>query len=326
MSDFMKSIVEEALGRRTPARSTAVTADLAGGNLPLQSKSSPAGIAGLSRPNYQREKRNKRLAAESCVLVNGAQPASPPITSMSENFVEQALSPLLRLSLHQGKSDVAKVSTAKQDQGLNQEQMKCDREFMNCSGMIGQCEDGMSFWFYPNLHQKLASEFGIYGTVHPVMGIVTAEQCLPSQLLIYDKLVSTTSLENEVKWSKDSGSEFFVRLSGSEQDAPIMMSVLKQWQNRHKQLTERAIAFHESLQPSPRVTKLLGIAPGEALTVVEGLSRLRSIALLDRCFKHGLSSRLRYRIENRYLIVTGEPDEIREASSVMLSISEPYMK
>ncbi|MNW42738.1 hypothetical protein D3C74_199190 [compost metagenome] len=259
---------------------------------------------------------------------SSSQPASGMASaiSISENFVEQALSPLLRLSLHQVKTNIAKPNTAKQDQSQIQEQMKCDRELMNCSGMIGQCEDGMSFWFYPNLHPKLASEFGIYGTVHPVMGIVTAEQCLPSQLLIYDKLVSSTSLENEVKWSKDSGSEFFVRLSGSEQDAPIMMSVLKQWQNRHKQLAERAIAFHESLQPSSRVTKLLGIAPGEALAVVEGLSRLRSIALLDRCFKHGLSSRLRYRIENRYLIVTGEPDEIREASSVMLSISEPYMK
>ncbi|MMZ64621.1 hypothetical protein D1872_269670 [compost metagenome] len=105
-----------------------------------------------------------------------------------------------------------------------------------------------------------------------------------------------------------------------------MMSVLKQWRNRHKQLSERTITFHESLQPSLRVTKLLGIGSGDALAVVEGLSRLRSIALLDRCFKNGLSSRLRYRIENRYLIVTGEPDEIREASSVMLSISEPYLK
>ncbi|MNW47871.1 hypothetical protein D3C74_252160 [compost metagenome] len=347
MSDFMRAVVEEALRKRTPARPYDGTEAFDGkkasdskeasdskkasnsteafnvNRKSLQSSSLLSGIAGIARPNYQNEKRLKRLSPEGQEHESDnplSQSAAGAASGMTEQFVTQALSPLLRLSLIPGKTTVT------QDKDSESEAAECTIESTKCSGMLGQFQDGLGLWFYPDLHPKLASELGIYGSVPPVVGIVTAGYCLPSQLLILDKLVSTTSLRSDVKWSRDNGSEFYVRLSGNEQDAPILLSVLKQWRDRHQQQSERAITFHELLEPSMRIAKLLGAAHGEGLAVVEGLSRLRSVALLDRCFKKGLSSRLRYRIENRYLIVTGEPDEIREASSVMLSISEPYLR
>ncbi|MNI68100.1 hypothetical protein D3C73_1237740 [compost metagenome] len=86
----------------------------------------------------------------------------------------------------------------------------------------------------------------------------------------------------------------------------------------------RRIQSYIALEPSSILVKYLSISRGDAVAALEGISRYRSVALLDRALKLGMSSRVKFSIADEFVILTGERGDLSEASALLGKLIEPY--
>ncbi|WP_276352134.1 hypothetical protein [Cohnella caldifontis] len=301
MSDLLKAVVEEALGRGTkaPARVN-----------PLGPGASPQ-PGGFLRPNYQQENRHKRLN-----VPGGAAAAMPESSSPSgREFIENSLSPLLRLALVQGKTESAEGAPAAAEPS-------CGERGDRCAGMIGRSAGGVRCWYYPDLSPRLCPEFGLYPSPPVTLGIVSADASAPGQLFVLEEALKNETVKAEVTWSREGG-PFEARLTAKEPDA--VRRALDRLCAAFQRETGDGPRILVSPEPSAMLARQLGTGQDESVAVIEGLSRYRSVALLDLYMKKNPNPDFRYRMEPAYLVITGKKDSVSEAVRALRQAAEPYL-
>ncbi|MCH1640400.1 hypothetical protein MJ257_09810 [Paenibacillus timonensis] len=350
MSDFMKGIVQEALrggagGRRNPDRSIEPSRI----NLDLRTSAVP----GISRPNYQLERKEQRLGAMSggneraavtstapvlasagspVAVTVSAQASSPAFVSpsapvpgtvkalasnsvsaapLTRDFIEESLAPLLRMSLVQGNSR-EECGAGCTDTAATPDE----------SSMLGRSCAGMDFWYYPDLRPELIGELGLRRNSAKSVGIIAEGRCRPGQLFLLSGCSAISGVDVDINWKREGDRDFQAVLTG---EAPSeIRNVLLSMYEQCLRSGSRRIQSYIALEPSSILMKYLDIPRGDAVAALEGISRYRSIALLDRALKLGMSSRVKFSIADEYVILTGERGDLSEASTLFGKLIERY--
>ncbi|AIQ64850.1 hypothetical protein PSTEL_18750 [Paenibacillus stellifer] len=383
MSDFMKEIVQEALrggaGRRQePNR----------GNSNEPSRQNPSvrstsAVPGISRPNYQRDRKEQRLGAATgavtgvaagsvsdtaleaglgavtgsasggngraaalsaapvpasagspaaaAVQANASLPAfvsasahapaavktpasataAASAASLTRDFIEESLAPLMRMSLVQGNSreecgaDCTDTAAAPDE-----------------SGMLGRSCAGLDFWYYPELRPELLGELGIRRISAKSAGIIAEGRCRPGQLFLLDGCSAISGVDVDINWKMEGGRDFQAVLTGEA--SSDIRNALQSMYDQCLRSGSRRIQSYIALEPSSILVKYLNISRGDAVAALEGISRYRSVALLDRALKLGMSSRVKFSIADEFVILTGERGDLSEASALLGKLIEPY--
>ncbi|MBY9081385.1 hypothetical protein KIH86_11800 [Paenibacillus sp. HN-1] len=395
MSDFMKEIVQEALrggaGRRQDSNRGGAgrRQDLIRGNEPSRQNPgarSTSAVPGISRPNYQRDRKEQRLGAvtgsvtglaagsvsdaaleaglgmvtgsasggngrAAAVLTAASVPASAgspaaafvpahasslpafashladaPVAAkvpavpasaaasaalLTRDFIEESLAPLMRMSLVQGNSR-EECSAVCADTAAAPDE----------SGMLGRSCAGMDFWYYPELQPELFGELGIRRSSAKSAGIITEDRCRPGQLFLLDGCSVASGVDVEINWKLDGERAFQAVLTGEA--SSDIRSALQCMYDQCERNASRRIQSYIALEPSPILIKHLNISRGDAVAALEGISRYRSVALLDRALKLGMSPRVKISIADEYVILTGERGVLSEASALLGKLIEPY--
>ena len=304
MSDFIKSVVEEVM---KPYSKTKVNP------IPGVSNQSPPGrhqepeknIPGISRPNYQREKMNKRISIHHAEPVMNADPnpynrrqtasLSSPKLSAKEKIAQ-----LQTLSLVQGKQPVsskADFADISPDRNARESQL------------IGQTPEGVKVWLFSDLHPALESSFQRELKTASV-GVVTSEKCSPGQLfMLNDLLREFPSLRYCLTWDKNSGQSFSLELY--EDERRTLLNALKSFFKKLSQKSFKTTQIYREKSPSPWLTKQLGLNSSiGGVAVIEGIDYYSGILILDRYMKKSTSEQLHFLIEKKYLLLHGHYDEV----------------
>lgn len=306
MSDFMRNIVQEALRPSSTKRQDPLQS---GSFMPKTGSSQVETVPDIHRPNYQKDKRNQRLSAVSPSAPS--VPSNGAVVPLTREFIEQSMSPLLRMSLVQGRTrEECNTGCTDLSQGA-------------VSGMISECCEGLSFWYYPELRPELFTELGLRRTSAKSAGIVAGERFRPGYLFLLDEALGISKLEYEISWDKEDGCAFQAIVLG--ESSSEIAQVLQQLSDRCEQSSKSAIRTYTAFEPSPLLLKHLGISQGNAIAVWEGLSRYRSVALLDRALKQGMSTHVKYNIEAEYLLLAGRQEELSAAIAVLQKVMQPYV-
>ncbi len=335
MSDFMKEIVQEALrggaGRRQePNRSNS--------NEPSRQQPgmrNASAVPGISRPNYQRDRKEQRLSAANGAATGvaagsvsdtaleagpgavtgsasgGNGSAAARAAALTRDFIEESLAPLMRMSLVQGNSREECAA------GCGNTAASPDE-----SGMLGRSCAGMDFWFYPELQPELFGELGIRRSSAKSAGIIAENRCRPGQLFLLDGCSAISGVEVDINWKMEGGRAFQAVLTG--EDSFDIRTALQCMYDQCEHHASRRIQSYISLEPSSVLMKHLNISRGDAVAALEGISRYRSVALLDRALKTGMSSRVKISIADEFVILTGQREELSEASALLGKLIEPY--
>lgn len=307
MSDLMRGIVEEALGRSR--RKSGNDAAMSGAGLP----------GSLHRPNWQQTNRHRRLqavghAVQTEPALTGNSGRTAPTDGGQREFVEQTLSPLLRLMMVQGR-------TEGEPQPCSQSENECGKT-SGKAGMIDRLDGGFRCWFYPDLTPRLLTEFGLRYARPISVGVVTAETGSPRPLFVLDEILKSGSADAEADVSRSEGM-LEVRVIGKNRDK--VQEVLERMSRELSRQAGDGPRILTALEPSTMLTRALDVAANEAVTVFDGLNRHRSIALLDRAFKADPDLDIRYRIEPSYLLIHGTRDQLEAATRLMKRDAEPYL-
>ncbi|MNO24118.1 hypothetical protein D3C76_139300 [compost metagenome] len=304
MSDFMRTIVQEALRPSSAKRQDPLQS---GSFMPKTGSSQVEVVPDIHRPNYQKDKRDQRLNAAAATISSNST-----AVHLTREFIEQSMSPLLRMSLVQGRTreECNTECTVPSGQGAG-------------AGVIGENCDGLSFWHYPELQSELFSQIGIRRTSAKSAGIVAAERCKPGYLFLLDEALGASKLEYEISWNKERGSAFQAIVLG--ESSAELAEVLQQISDQCEKNGKENIRNYISLEPSSFLLKYLGVSNGNSIAVWEGLSRYRSVALMDRALKQGMNTSVKYNIEAEYLLLTGGREELSAAIAVLQKVLQPYV-
>ncbi|MEK3854708.1 hypothetical protein [Cytobacillus sp. FSL H8-0458] len=299
MSDFIKSVVEEVM---KPYSKQKVNPINGAPNLsPHQSQPGlKSGIPGINRPNYQKEKMNKRIAVNHADAPQGANPhpnvrrqtvsLSSPKPSAKEKIAQ-----LQTLSLVQGKQRISAEAKPGRNAGESQ--------------LIGQTPEGVKVWLFSDLHPTLEGSFQRELKTASI-GVVTSEKCTPGQLfLLNDLLREFPSLKYCLFWDKNSGQSFSLELY--EEDYGILLNALKSFFKKLSQKSFKAITAYKEKSPSPWLTKQLGLNSSiGGVAVIEGIDYYSGILLLDRHMKNSTAEHINFLIEKKYVLLHGQFDEV----------------
>ncbi|MCL6456594.1 MAG: hypothetical protein K6T85_01170 [Gorillibacterium sp.] len=333
-----------------------------------QSESCVKQLSTIKRTNYQKEKAAKRLAAFTGQISDQPAVVVPPPSqkqtvqvavqqsldhpgrisesgiSATKRFVEESLSPLLRLTLAKEQPAIGDYATparaplpegrpisslwSEPDKGkavaLPPTQVKAiytasAAEISKASPLkdaaiyLGPTDDSScTLWFFPSIREELRTLLGITNRRHRTVGIVGASLSSPDQLFAVDAvLTGTAKLDMELVWG-EAGKGFELKLFG--EDPELMVSKLRALADRLQNAKEKTIQAYVSLQPTPLLVRYLGTRQQEALGLVTGICRLNSIGLLDRLLERHPTFKLTIRVEARYLVLTGAPNEVSIAT------------
>lgn len=287
----------------------------------------------IKRPNYQREKTAQRLAAfpglpralpggevgkQAALAQQGGTRAGAergksgePASPVTRRFVEQALSPLLRQTLTRPPQAESRPSA----QTFNSPPVSLP-PLPNGAKLLGMAADkSWALWFFPTIREELRQLLGVTNRRYRSIGLAAANRCTAAHLFAVDELFGQDRmLEIELQWSSDAGKPFELKLYGEEStEVDFMMHKLSE-------LSKRLAAAHDHVhvfsaaEPSPLLTRYLGIRRQDAVAVISGLCRLNRLGLLDRLLERYPALKLNFHFTAHDLILTGSPDDIAQAS------------
>ncbi|MCM3705127.1 MULTISPECIES: hypothetical protein [Cytobacillus] len=311
MSDFIKSVVEEVMKPYSNQKMNPIKG-AANFSTPRSQPVLESGIPGISRPNYQKEKMNKRIAVKHAELPQAANPQpnlrrqtvslSSPAPSAKEKIAQ-----LQTLSLIQGKQRVSgRAESAEMKPGRNARESK----------LIGQTSEGVKVWMFSDLHPALEGSFQRELKTASI-GVVTSEKCTPGQLfLLNDLLREFPSLRYCLSWDKNNGQPFSLELY--EEDDGILLNALKSFFKKLSQKNFKTITALKEKSPSPWLTKQLGLnSLIGGVSVIEGIDYYSSILLLDRHMKKNTAKPIKFLIEKKYLLLFGQFDEVSRITDLL---------
>ncbi|PAE26499.1 hypothetical protein [Bacillus sp. 7894-2] len=311
MSDFIKSVVEEVMKPYSKQKMNPIKG-AANFSPPRRKPGLESGIPGISRPNYQKEKMNKRIAVKHADPPQAANPQpnlrrqtvslSSPTPSAKEKIAQ-----LQTLSLVQGKQRASgRAESAETKPGRNVRE----------SQLIGQTPEGVKVWLFSDLHPTLEGSFQRELKTASI-GVVTSEKCTPGQLfLLNDLLREFPSLRYCLSWDKNSGQSFSLELY--EEDDGLLLNALKSFFKKLSQKKFKTITAHKEKSPSPWLTKQLGLNSSiGGVAVIEGIDYYSSILLLDRHMKKNTEEQIKFLIEKNYLLLHGQFDEVSRITDLL---------
>ncbi|MFE4521745.1 hypothetical protein ACFRCQ_06240 [Cytobacillus firmus] len=306
MSDFIKSVVEEVM---KPYSKPKVNPVNGAPNLspPRSQPGLKSAIPGINRPNYQKEKMNKRIAvnhAESSKAANPHPNVRRQTVSLSSPKLsaKEKIAQLQTLSLAQGKQRVS----AETKPGRNARE----------SQLVGQTPEGVKVWMFSDLHPTLEGSFQRELKTASI-GVVTSEKCSPGQLfLLNDLLREFPSLKYCLSWDKNSGQSFSLEIY--EEDDGILLNALKSFFKKLSRKIFKTITAHKEKSPSPWLTKQLGLNSSiGGVAVIEGIDYYSSILLLDRHMKKSTDEHIKFLIEKKYVLLHGQFDEVSRITDLL---------
>lgn len=318
MSEFMKSVVAEVM---KPYQKPKENPIFAGGSVSQETNAPPKTasksiqeIPGISRPNYQRDKVQKRLAVTSgqALTTSPNQPgkldSSPKKvvgTSVSKDFVEGPLATLQTMSLVQGNKSINSYQRTAPPSAKKRVNVE--------SKLIGQTKEGVKAWVFNSLHPNLIASLQ-RAIKSDTIGVITADTCSVGQLfLINDLMREFSTIKYYLTWDKECKQKFVLELYG--EDSESLIKVVKNLYQKLTQKSHKAIQVYKSISPSPWLTKQLDLqSPVNGVAVLEGIDYYTGILLLDRYMKKSGETKFAYMIEKSYLILHGHYDLVSQVS------------
>ncbi|KON88589.1 hypothetical protein AF332_18455 [Sporosarcina globispora] len=308
MSDFIKSVVEEVMKPYSKSKVNPING-FSNQSPPSRQQGTKKNIPGISRPNYQKEKMNKRISVHHAVSVKTADP-HPSLRRQTSSLstpkpsVKEKIAQLQTLSLVQGKQQVSSKADF-----ADIKPIRNARE----SQLIGQTPEGVKVWLFSDLHPALESSFQRELKTASI-GVVTSEKCTPGQLFILNDLLREfPSLRYCLTWDKNSGQSFSLELY--EDDHGTLLNALKSFFKKLSQKSFKTIQIYKEKSPSPWLTKQLGLNSSiGGVAVIEGIDYYSGILLLDRYMKRNTSEHINFLIEKKYLQLHGHYDEVSHIS------------
>jgi hypothetical protein len=317
VSEFMKSVVAEVM---KPYQKPKENPLFGGGSGYQETKAPPKtavksiqGIAGINRPNYQRDKVHKRLAtsgeATTKVVNQTSKLDSPPkkvsVSTVSKDFVAGPMASLQTMSLVQGNRSVnsyQRTAATSMKKRVNEE-----------SKLIGQTKEGVKAWVFNNLHPNLGTSLQ-RSLKSDSIGVITAETCSVGQLfLINDLMREFATIKYFLTWDKESKQKFVLELYG--QDSESLTKVVKSLFQKLTQKSHKDTHVYKSMSPSPWLTKQLELqSPVNGVAVLAGIDYYTSILLLDRFLKKSGETKFSYMIEKSYLLLHGNYELVSQIS------------
>ncbi|WP_436376389.1 hypothetical protein [Cytobacillus sp. BC1816] len=308
MSDFIKSVVEEVMKPYGKSKVNPINR-VSNQSPPSSQQETKRTIQGISRPNYQKEKMNKRISVHHAVPVKTGD-LHPNLSRQTDSLAspkasaKEKIAQLQTLSLVQGKQPVSS-KTGFAD-------IRPDRNARE-SQLIGQTPEGVKVWLFSDLHPALESSFQ-RELKTPSIGVITSEKCTPGQLfMLNDLLREFPSLRYCLTWDKNSGQSFSLELY--EKDHRSLLSALKSFFKKLSQKSFKTAQIYREKSPSPWLTKQLGLNSSiGGVAVIEGIDYYSAILLLDRYMKKSTSEQFNFLIEKKYLLLHGNYDEVSRIS------------
>ncbi|MDM5225686.1 hypothetical protein QUF73_05625 [Cytobacillus sp. NJ13] len=308
MSDFIKSVVEEVMKPYGKSKINPING-VSNQSPPGRQQGTKKSIPGISRPNYQKEKMNKRISINHADPVKTADPhpnlrRQTASHSSPKPSAKEKIAQLQTLSLVQGKQPVsskADFADIKPDRNARESQL------------IGQTPDGVKVWLFSDLQSALESSFQRELKTASI-GVITSEKCTPGQLfLLNDLLREFPSLRYCLTWDKNSGQSFSLELY--EDDHRTLLNALKSFFKKFSQKSFKTTQIYREKSPSPWLTKQLGLNTSTGcVAVIEGIDYYTGILILDRYMKKSTSEQFNFLIEKKYLLLHGHYDEVSRIS------------
>lgn len=298
MSNFIKSVVEEVMKPYSKPKANPINGT-PNFSPPRSQPGLKSGIPGISRPNYQKEKMNKRIAVKT---------DSPKAANPHPNIRRQTVS--LSSPQPSAKEKIAQLQTLALAQGKQRvsAETKSGRNARE-SQLVGQTPDGVKVWHFSDLHPALEGSFQRELKTGSI-GVVTSEKCTPGQLFLLNELLREfPSLKYFLSWDKNSGQTFSLELY--EENDGILLNALKSYFKKLSQKSFKATAAYIEKSPSPWLTKQLGLnASIGCVSVIEGIDYYTGILLLDRHMKKNMAERINFLIEKKYVLLYGQFDDV----------------
>lgn len=304
LSDFMKNVVAEALrGKKTPSTKKENKIHVTSSSPELTNNSTNQGsLDSIIRPNYQNKNVEKRLSVlnktkNESMSNSNTKPAE--VTKPSTTFVEDSISSLRKVSLSQGKSEV-------QSPRMHHQPASDKAQF------LGSTKDGTSVWFYPTVHSHLTQMFHRSISGYSVV-VVGSKSCYPSQLLLLNDLLNSyPDLKYHLTWNKGNNQPFTLELYDTN-----TIRLEKTAKDIYQHFSKRSLKSTDAYQvssPSAWLSKQLGITKSvETAGIVEGLSYHNYLLLLDQYFKGGNDYSIAFQVEDNYLLITGNMQQVSDA-------------
>lgn len=324
MSEFMRNVVAEVLQRNKTEHKEPCTADgkdscSAGCGQP---EACTKQAAAIKRVNYQRERAAQRLApiagqtgagssarasfpAQQAVAAVAKAVANPITTKpgtaetqMTKRFVEDTLSPLLRLTIGGQGSIATDVAPPTAEAGIPE-----------VASPIGRGSGaGSSVWFFPSIREELRPLLGAVNRKFTAAGVVSIERCLPSQLFAIEEVLGADpQLEAQIDWGR-TGKGFELKLFGSDADS-VAAKLSELSERLSGGNTDRRFETCFSATPSRLLAQHLELRHNEAAAVLEGVAHWDGVGLMDRFLQQHPDSRVRFQVKDGYVLLTGTAED-----------------
>lgn len=274
----------------------------------------------LKRPNYQRDKMKQRLSPiinrmgssqmQAAKTNEPGTPKTPPVSiqhkpNRVENpvpgvYVENALSPLQRLSLFQVIGQETPSSLSQQEQAQ----------------FIGKTRDGSYVWFYPKLDPSLATYLQVAGKENEAVGIVAASRFSSGQLFLIDEVMKEfPQLAYNTDACKTEEFPFVFRVTGH--NPAEIQKLVKEIYLRLNRRVVHGVTSYFTAQPTRFLVQHLQLQNQEAVAVLDGINTFHGVGLLDRLLKQKRLASLRFRVESSYLLIQGEQELVRNTMAAL---------
>lgn len=295
MSEFVKQIVQEVMNRHGIRENTTRKTKTSTSHGILPSNDSEQVVINVSRPNYQREKKDKRL-----------KPLGTPNTADERTVYrirdnqkqKNTFSQLKQISLVQGKK-------LKQDITSPTVSKDCGAKF------IGKTRRGSCVWFFPIVRPTLKPLFNVSANCGSV-GVITANSCYPGQLfLIEEVLREIPIIQYHLEWENEKDHPFVCELL--TEDKSKLERMIKTVYQKLNRMECKGVDAYEVVSPSAWLTRCLELDQSvQALGVVEGLSYYRSLQLIDHYVQSQSDERVQFKIAPHYMLLVGEYETISD--------------
>ncbi|PWW25806.1 hypothetical protein DFO73_11299 [Cytobacillus oceanisediminis] len=316
MSDFIKSVVEEVMKPYQKPKMNPIMAippQVQKTEQPMKEMKSNQAIPGISRPNYQRAKMDKRLSVAAAVppshqrthISKQVKPQQPTNgnNNRAKGYLKDPLAQLQTISLIQGKKPAGSYES------FSSQQQRSLRE----SKLIGQTADGTKAWLFNDLHSSLENNFQRSLKSNSI-GVITSEKCTAGQLFyLNDLLREYPSMKYCLTWDKESRQSFVLELYEDNEQA--LLDAVKVFYKKVSQRTYQSIHIYKAISPSPWLTKQLDIKGSvSGAAVIEGFDYYTGVLLADRYLKRNPAITAGFSFEKNYLLIYGEYDSVSKIS------------
>ncbi|RXT05771.1 hypothetical protein [Ammoniphilus sp. CFH 90114] len=276
MAKFMKDIVHEVLNRNK-------VTSMVGQSASVPSAGATPTIPGIHRPNYQREKSRERLLPERPGNVQQTERATEQ-TRMNQLSSLQMLTTAGAIS-RQGPQPPARPD-GKPQQGAQ---------------LIGKTRKNQYVWLFPSPNRNIPSISYSDST-----GMITGASTHPGTFFLFDQITrELPEVSCGVLGEKErNGLPDVIKIHSKDQQ--LTQKVLREIYNQLNRPSARVIESYVAARPSRFLLDCFNLKDGICVGLINGVSYVNGIALLDRYMKNDPESSFQFDLRDDCLLITGQ--------------------